>query len=210
MQPAGHDRPSLVTPLITAAVLLLPPLAGCSFSRKPERWLPFVLGFAVFMLAPRYVFSTAYFFQRLGVFLVPLWLMTWDPPRGAGRRLDWVAIGSRAAVVVHDDRTLRGVRARDGEFPRRRGAACRRVSRVARWSTATPVRTFALPVYMHFPAWYAATGRGIVDFNFADFISQMVRYRKDAGPRITEELAWYPDRSSTGASTAASATTTSS
>jgi hypothetical protein len=51
---------------------------------------------------------------------------------------------------------------------------------------------FATPVYLNFPAWYAGTGHGIVDFNFADFISQMVRYRKDAGPRMTEPLAWYP------------------
>jgi hypothetical protein len=51
---------------------------------------------------------------------------------------------------------------------------------------------FATPVYLHFPAWYAATQRGIVDFNFADFISMMVRYRKDAGPRMTEPLAWSP------------------
>jgi hypothetical protein len=51
---------------------------------------------------------------------------------------------------------------------------------------------FNLPVYLHFPAWYAATGPGIVDFNFADFISQLVRYRKDAGGRITDTLGWYP------------------
>ena len=58
VQPAGHESPQgLLTPVITAAVVLLPLLAGCSFSRKPERWLPFALGFAVFMLAPRYVFT---------------------------------------------------------------------------------------------------------------------------------------------------------
>jgi hypothetical protein len=51
---------------------------------------------------------------------------------------------------------------------------------------------FALPVYLHFGAWYQATRGGIVDFNFADFYSSMVRYRPDAGPRINETLAWYP------------------
>ncbi len=191
VQPAGHDRPSLVTPLITGAVLLLPWLAGCSFSRRPERWLPFLLGLAIFMVAPRYVFSTAYFFQRLGMFLVPLWLMTWDPPRGAARRLDWLAIGvvllwsftmiGRFAAFARETESFRDVVARVPPF-------CRVASLIN--GNASPY--FAPPIYMHLPAWYAATGHGIVDFNFADFISQMVRYRQDAGPRLTEELAWDP------------------
>ena len=32
---------------------------------------------------------------------------------------------------------------------------------------------------MHFPAWYRAERGGLVDFNFADFISPMARYRKE-------------------------------
>ncbi len=192
VQPAGHESPQgLLTPVITAAVVLLPLLAGCSFSRKPERWLPFALGFAVFMLAPRYVFTTAYFFHRLGLFLVPLWLMIWDPPQGSGRRLDWAAIGivllwsfttiGRFAAFASETASFRAVVAQV-EPGRRVGSMV--------YENASPY--FSLPLYMHFPAWYAATGRGIVDFNFADFISQLVRYRKDAGKRMTDELGWYP------------------
>ena len=36
-----------------------------------------------------------------------------------------------------------------------------------------------------------AKGRGIVDFNFANFISQMVRYRR-CTTRMTDELGWDP------------------
>jgi hypothetical protein len=193
VQPAGHESArSFLTPLITAAVFLLPPLAGCSFSRRPERWLPFVLGFAVFMLAPRYVFTTAYFFHRLGLFLVPLWLMLWDPPQpGRGRRLDWLAIG---IVLLWTFTTIGRFAAFAGETASFRGVLAhvepgRRVGSMV-FENASPY--FELPLYMHFPAWYAATGNGIVDFNFADFISQLVRYRKDAGKRMTDELGWYP------------------
>lgn len=192
LQPAGHDGfSSLLTPVITAAVLLLPLLAGCRFSRKPERWLPFVLGLLVFMVAPRYVFSTAYFYQRLGVFLVPLWLLAWDVPGVRQRRLDWAAIAvvllwsftniSRFAAFARETESYRAIIA---ELP-----PGRRVASMI-YDHRSPY--FALPVYMHFPAWYAATQHGIADFNFADFISQMVRYRKDAGPRMTDALGWYP------------------
>jgi hypothetical protein len=40
--------------------------------------------------------------------------------------------------------------------------------------------------------WYQARHQGLVDFNFADFLPQMVRYRRDAGPRMTDFLGWYP------------------
>jgi hypothetical protein len=192
LQPAGHDGFSIfLTPVLTAAVLLLPWLAGCSFSRKPQRWLPLVLGLAVFMIAPRYVFTTAYFYQRLGVFLVPLWLMTWDRPNGSERRLDLAAMAvvllwccttvGRFAAFARETDSLRNVMAE--MEPGRRAAAMV-------YDSSSPY--FALPVYMHFPAWYAATRRGVVDFNFADFISQMVRFRKGEGPRITDPMAWDP------------------
>ena len=58
------------------------------------------------------------------------------------------------------------------------------------FGNTTPL--FAAPVYLHFPVWYQSRHLGIVDFNFADFFSQMARYRKDAGPRITDDLGWYP------------------
>jgi hypothetical protein len=193
LQPAGHDAFSpWLTPLITAAVFVLPPLAGCTFSRRPERWLPFLFGLLVFMVAPRYVFSTAYFFQRLGVFLVPLWLMTWDAPRAAAaRRLDWAAI---ALVLLWSFTTIGrfAAFARETESFRNVIAAVEPGHRVASMIYDRGSPYFATPVYLHFPAWYAATRQGIVDFNFADFISQMVRYRKDAGPRMTDLLGWYP------------------
>lgn len=192
VQPAGHVSPQgLLTPLITALVFLLPPLAGCSFSRRPERWLPFLLAFAVFMLAPRYVLTTAYFFHRLGLFLVPLWLVLWDPPKGAGRRLDLVAIG---VVLLWSFTTIGRFAgfARETESFRNIVAQVPANSRVGSMVAEHASPYFALPVYLHFPAWYAATGPGIVDFNFADFISQLVRYRKDAGARITDTLGWYP------------------
>jgi hypothetical protein len=193
LQPAGHDGfTSLLSPLITAAVFLLPLLAGCRFSSKPERWLPFVLGLLVFMVAPRYVFSTAYFYQRLGVFLVPLWLLAWESPGARQRRFaEWGAI---AVVLLWTFTSISrfAAFARETESFRTVIAQVPPGQRIASMIYDHRSPYFALPVYMHFPAWYAATQRGISDFNFADFISQMVRYRKDAGPRITEDLAWYP------------------
>jgi hypothetical protein len=194
-QPAGREDlaggSALVVLVVTAAVLLLPWLSGARFSRRPERWLPFALGLLVFLVAPHYVLSTAYFYQRLGLFLVPLWLMAWDAPQ-RGRLVErlampvvvlWVvtSIGRFAAFA----RETESFTALMNEMePGRRVAAMV-------YDHGTPL--FRLPVYLHFPAWYQAARGGIVDFNFADFYSSMARYRSDAGPRINENLSWYPD-----------------
>ena len=191
LQPAGHDGLSLITLLVTATILVLPPLAGSTFSRRPERWLPFALGLVVFVASPHYVLATAYFFQRLGIFLVPLWLMAWDPPTHAQRRVDWAA----AVIVLLWSFTNIGrfaAFARETETFREVLAAAEPGRRVASMVYDKSSRFFVLPVYLHFPVWYEATQRGIVDFNFGDFYSLMVRYKSSAGPRITDQLGWYP------------------
>jgi hypothetical protein len=182
---------ALVVLAMSAAVLLLPWLSGARFSRRPERWLPFALALLAFLVAPHYVFSAAYFYERLGLFLVPLWLMVWDPPtrtRPVARLaiavvVLWVVTSiGRFAAFARETQSFTAVM--DAMEPNRRVAAMI-------YDNRSPL--FQLPVYLHFAAWYQATRGGIVDFNFADFYSQMVRYRADAGPRIYETLAWYPN-----------------
>lgn len=55
-------------------------------------------------------------------------------------------------------------------------------------------------VYLHFPTWYQADRHGFVDFNFADFHPQIVRFRPEA-PAIRQEFVakfkdfnWQTDR----------------
>lgn len=191
-QPAGQDALSpFLCLLITGSVALLPWLMGSRLSRQPQRWLPFVLGAAVFVSAPHYVLSTAYFYQRLGVFLVPLWLLAWDPPAAGVRRPDWLVMPlilvwmflttGRFAAFARESESFDRVLAE--MEPGRRVAAMV-------YDKSSPL--FSLPVYLHFPAWYQAKRGGIVDFSFADFYSQMARYQADAGPRINETVSWYP------------------
>jgi hypothetical protein len=192
-QPAGADAFSpFICVLVTASIALLPHLMGSRLSQLPQRWLPFLLGMAVFIWAPHYVLSTAYFYQRLGVFLVPLWLLVWDPPAPAdARRPDWLVIplvltwmflnvGRFAAFARETESFDRVV----GQMP-----PGQRVAGMV-YDNVSPL--FAAPVYLHFPSWYQAQHGGVVDFNFADFYSQMARYNSDAGPRIDESISWNP------------------
>jgi hypothetical protein len=182
---------TLIVP-VAGAVLLLPRLGGSRLSTRPERWMPLLIGLAAYFVLPASWLNTGYIFDRLGVFIVPLWLMLWDPPATmSSRRVDWVAIllpivwtlanVSRFAAFGKETEPFRHVLAQ--MEPGRTVA-----SMVA--DAYSPL--FGGPVYLHFPSWYQATGRGIVDFNFGDFYVQPVRYRRDAGPRMNDRLGWNP------------------
>jgi hypothetical protein len=191
-QPAGRDGwQPFICLLVTGAIVLLPWLMGSKLNRRPQRWLPFLLGLMVFMTAPHYVLSTAYFYQRLGVFLVPLWLLMWDPPAADARRPDWLVMPVVLLWMFLNIGRFAAF-ARETEAFDRVLAQMEPGGRVASLIVDKGSPLFALPVYMHFPAWYQAKRHGIVDFNFAEFYSQMARYKPDAAPRISETVTWYP------------------
>jgi hypothetical protein len=159
-------------------------------SKTPSRWFPFVLGLAAFLAMPSYAFQTAFLYQRLGVFLVPLWLLLWDRPIGSRGRLAWLAM-PLAVVWIFGNVARFASFARETEHFDAVLATMEPGKRVASlvFDRTTPL--FSTPVYLHFPSWYQATKRGIVDFNFADFYT-VLQYKQANQPRITEQLGWYP------------------
>jgi hypothetical protein len=189
-QTAGFDHVSVFGVVMTAAVLALPALSGARLCRRPERWLPFAVGLAVYFAFPSFAYRTGFVYERLAVFLVPLWLMMWDARDGGRGRGEWLAMflvvvwvglnTARFAGFAHETRAFDAVleRMEPGK-------------RVAAFVVDNGSRHFANPVYLHFVSWYQAVKGGIVDFNFADF--QSVVQRPDtAAPRVDETVAWAP------------------
>ena len=191
IQPAGLDRLSLASAVITAFILLLPVVAGSRPSRNPERWAPFVIGLILVLVTPRSVFHTAYIYPRLGVFLVPLWLIAWDPPGGRVNRIDTIGM---LVILVWLAMNV----GRFAAFARDTQAFDKILKRMEHGQTAASLvvnsgsSLFGAPVNMHIPAWYQAKKAGIVDFNFADAYAPVVRYKANRGPRLTERIVWAP------------------
>jgi hypothetical protein len=194
-QPAGREDltggSALIVVAVTTATLALPELSGARFSRRPERWLPFLLGALVFLGAPDHIFGTAFFYHRLGVFLVPLWLMAWDVPR---RRRPIERLAIPLVVLWAMTNTIRFA-----AFSRETESftalmsdmeAGRRVASIMH-DPYSPV--FGLPVYLHFPAWYQGERGGIVDFSFADTHPSVARYQPGGGRRMRGTLVGNPE-----------------
>lgn len=188
-QPAGLDAFSWVAVGVTGAIVALPWLAGAKLSRHAARWLPFAVALAVFLLTPSFAVQTAFFYERLGVFLVPLWLLMWDAPTTV-RRVDWVAMPVVVLWVLANTARFAAFARETDSFD----AVMEQMEpgkRVASMIVEPSTPLFATPVYLHFSSWYQARKHGVVDFNFADF--RLVLLRRDrAQARLDESLAWYP------------------
>ncbi len=192
-QPSGIEHLSVFGTVVTAAIAVLPPLTGARLSSDAARWLPFLVGLLTFLVVPSFAFNTAFLYERLGVFLVPLWLMVWDAPSSGSHRFEFLGMVIITAWIVLNTARFASF-ARETQAFDRIMAAMEPGQYAAMLIVDNRSPLFATPVYLHFPAWYQATKNGIVDFNFADFHPQVVRYRQDRGPRVHEQLGWAPWR----------------
>lgn len=161
------------------------------------RWrssVPFAAVLAMMLVIPSYAFDTAFLYERYGVFLLPA--LAWAfPAERAQARAPSALILLLCALVLG----LYSVRAwRFGEETRSIDAAMGALAPGERaltlaFSTASPAARHPY-VYIHYPAWYQAERNGLVDFNFAWFPPQVVRWRPERASAVTPGFEWYPQR----------------
>ena len=190
--PAGFEYLSWLALIITAVMAALPALAGSKLSRSPARWLPFGVVLLLFLATPSFAVQSGFLYERLGVFLLPLWLLMWDAQPSPRRRYGWIAMPIVILWIVSNTARFASF-ARETEHFDAVVAAMEPGKRVAAMIADPGTPLFATPVYLHFASWYQTQKLGIVDFNFADF-RLVVRRKHASEPRIGEDLAWYPRR----------------
>lgn len=181
-----------VGPLLLLLVVSPFVLGGARLNwRDPEAFVPFLLCVAFWAFAPAWQL-----FQRYSIFLLPAYAFLFAAPalpvaRGLAFRLwlpllCWVAIGVHAERVLafgRESASFEEVLAATEPGGRALGAVFDPASPAAGHATA----------YLHFPMWYQADRNGFVDFSFAGFMQEMVRYRSEKMPaHFGAEWAWRP------------------
>lgn len=183
----GVERTPLAV-LLGLALATLPLVLGGRPSRQPVRWVPFALTLGLFLAAPLDMFGTSFIYPRLGVLLLPAWLVALEPRRPP-RIAAWVPAVLVLAVLADIAIGLRRFDAEVGDLDRLVASMApdRRVLYlpVDRRSQATPA-----PVYLHSGQWYQVAKGGIVDFSFAEFFPNLFRYRPGEEPPLPEGIEW--------------------
>jgi hypothetical protein len=191
----------LIPSAVVVITLAMPWLLGLRINwRNPLALVPFGLTAFILIFVPNYAFSTGLLYQRFALFLLPAyaWMFLAPPqesPR-SGRKNSWLVVllivTTWSLLTLHTVRTL--------NFGKETAEIDNVISRLEPDQRALMLifdpRSKAdgqFKIYVHYPAWYQAEKGGLVDFNFAWFPPQIVRYRPDHLPAVEPGFEWNAD-----------------
>lgn len=172
--------------------------------RRTSSWIPFAGVVFILAFVPHFAFNTAFLYERFALFLLPAYAWTFvsnaamsERPRAAGRYAPFglasLVVASWSILSLHTVWAWRFAQetAAFQEILQVLEPKQRALSLVFdNYSAAARSR----PVYIHYPLWYQAEKQGLVDFNFAWFPPQIVRYRPDHLPAVHVLFDWFPER----------------
>jgi hypothetical protein len=176
------ESPSFIplTLLAVAAMALMRP----TFSKSAT--VPIGVVLIVYFMAPHIAYSTAFLYQRFAMFILPfaaLACVASTRTAATKTRMYHIVLmfSSLAMIALHAQRSLAfGRETADFEIviaaaePGRRAASI--VHNRRSWATGNHAQL------LHMPAWYQADKQGLIEFNFAYFHPQVVRYHSTAIP----------------------------
>ena len=184
--------------LLLAAALMAAPFAlGCRLRSGPAA-APMLGLIAITLALPSYAFQTAMLFHRFALFILPFYALLFEVPKPAARRgaawaVAWPIAACWAVLALQAER-IAAFATEARPFETVLDAAqpnARALSLIFdRESPAADNDT----VYAHFPLWYEADKGGFVDFNFAEFHPQVVRFQAGKTPDYGKDWTWFPHR----------------
>jgi hypothetical protein len=192
---------SMLIPIAISFIMLTVPwLMGLKINwRNPIPLVPLALTVFILGFVPNYAFSTALLYQRFALFLLPAYAWTFLAPQASDSSLSkarWQKIMVLVLMLstwlylgLHTVRTIR--------FNQESAGIDRIISQLKPQQRALTMAfdpdseaNSSIKIYAHYPAWYQAERGGLVDFNFAWFPPQIVRYRSDHLPAIEPGFEW--------------------
>jgi hypothetical protein len=140
---------------------------------------------------PRRAAGTDALYVRFSLFMLPAYALMFRPLQttSAGVRLLWLPLLCWAFLAVHTERLLAFGR-ESAAFEDVLAAAAPDERALSVVFEAGSEAAGSEVAYTYWPAWYQAERGGFVDFNFARFLPQIVRYRPERMPLRFSQEDW--------------------
>lgn len=186
--------------IFTIILLLLPFFMGCKLTKDIKRYVPLGAFLMVWFVFPEQAVRTAFIYQRFAIFLFPFYILIFEKKKDNFNSIEikpifvcaviWLAINLiilklPITELVFFKQQTKDFRALLDNIPERKKA----LSIVYETDAAI---TRGADVYVYFPVWYQALNQGWVDFSFAWFSPQVVRYSVAKIPEVKLGFAWNP------------------
>ncbi|CAB3800079.1 hypothetical protein [Pararobbsia alpina] len=197
----SHKWPTVLATLLTLATAHM---LGLRLNRRsPAAFVPLVVLLAYWFLVPEVLMNTSIIYERFAVYVLPFYAFLFvrredsDRDRDARRHRDLACQVALALICIafFSLQTKRSLAFATESANFERVLAAAEPAQRALMLPMDPRSPAAdNPVaYMHYAAWYQADKQGLVDFNFAEFLPQIVRYRERHTLReAPDRLSWMP------------------
>lgn len=178
---------------VSLFMLVAPWIIGLRVKRESAALAPMGVVILVWLSVPSFALNTGFLFERFALFVFPFYaLMFRHADRdSAGRPIERARALLCSALLASACIAFLGVQARHAaDFATESAdfdsvmAATEPAQRALTIIVDKRSPATGIPAYTHFPAWYQAERRGLIDFNFAWFPPQIVRYRLDRLPAV--------------------------
>ena len=194
--------------VLIAGVFMLwaPRLLKSSFNRtRYQAIIPMAVLALVWIAAPFYALKTTFIYTRFALFILPFYaLMFCRPARRKtisaneileARVVQWVLAAICWVLLAGQTERLVAFARESRDFDVVRLAVEPRHRALALILDNDSPAARSHVAYHHYPVWYQAENGGLVDFNFAWFTPQIVRFRSDQLPAIRpfwrpEDFSW--------------------
>lgn len=202
--PWGSTYSLSVTIQIGMVALFSPLLIGCRFNRNIKAWLPLSIVILIWVAVPHFAMKTFFLYERFSLFILPFYMLIFIKDKNnysikktaAPIRIiiPWILpVLVSTFAIVSATKTLDFAR-ESSDFDR----ATQNIPNGKRIAALIYDRkSLALEnpaTYTHYASWYQAEHKGIVDFSFAWFSPQPVRFKENALPSIKPGLEWSPEQ----------------
>ncbi|AXC14570.1 hypothetical protein ACPOL_5320 [Acidisarcina polymorpha] len=177
-------------------LFLLPFFGGMCFGKRPGAWMSFFICVGVLLSCPHAAVGTEFVYQRFTMFAVPFFLLLLRPTPISRKKA--LAARSVAVVLVVGFVYLASMRAvvfsRQAQGFQQALTYMEPGQRVLSLAFDHADGVSIAPVFLHFPQWYAAQKRGVVDPSAAMMHPELVVYRAGETPKaVLWDFEWNPE-----------------
>lgn len=185
--------------IISAFAVSAPFLLGYRPHKNPLCYIPFFIYILWMLFGPHFIFGNSYTYHRFGFFGLPLYLVCFD------YRIRSIALNNSAQKLLHAGfisiaiSMLAWQSIRSISFEREYNDYRELISyaspgkRMLTFTIDRDSQISSAPLYLHFPLWYQAQTRGLVDFSFASLFV-IIQYKDKLNYPIQPGFEWNPTR----------------
>ncbi len=187
--------------IFTIIFFILPFFMGCRLSKDPKKYVPFIIFISAWFLFPDQAAKTSFIYHRFAIFLFPFYILIFEKKSDKFDSVEikpifvccciWIGLSLTTLRIPIVDLIDFNKEVSDFKFLLEKTPERKRALSLV-YDTASKNSDRRLEVYAYFPQWYQALKHGWVDFNFAWFPPQIIRYQVNKIPEDRPGFAWNP------------------